>query len=115
MAHARTALPVILLINNFSASASEITAGCLKDYGSATLIGVKTFGKGSVQQLYPLPNGAALKLTIAHFFTPKGNKINKMGVEPDVKVEMEPRLVGRGEKDMQLQKALDYLRSKNIM
>lgn len=114
-ARERTRLPVVLLVNQFSASASEITAGCFKDYGAATLMGTKTFGKGSVQQLYPLPNGAALKLTIAHFFTPKGSKINKIGVEPDVKIEMEPRNVGRGDKDLQLQKALDYLKTKGII
>jgi carboxyl-terminal processing protease len=111
----RTVLPTVLLVNQYSASASEITAGCFKDYGVATLIGVKTFGKGSVQQLNQLQDGAALKLTIAHFFTPKGNKINKVGVEPDIKVEMEARLVGRGDKDVQLKKALDYLKSKGII
>lgn len=111
----RVRLPVVLLVNQFSASASEITAGCFQDYGVATLVGVKTFGKGSVQQLYPLPDGAALKLTIAHFFTPKGHKINKIGVEPDVKVEMEARNVGRADKDVQLQKALDYLKTKGII
>jgi len=111
----RDKLPMILLVNNFSASASEITAGCLKDYKRATLMGVKTFGKGSVQQLYPLPSGAALKLTIAHFFTPQGNKINKIGVEPDVKVEMEARNVGRGDKDTQLQQAIDYLKKQKII
>lgn len=114
-ARPRTRLPIVLLVNNFSASASEITAGCFKDYGVATLMGVKTFGKGSVQQLYPLPDGAALKLTIAHFFTPKGNKINKVGVQPDIKIEMEPKLVGRGDKDVQLRKALDYFKSKGII
>jgi carboxyl-terminal processing protease len=102
-------LPMVLMINNFSASASEITAGCLKDYGRATLVGVKSFGKGSVQQLYPLPNGAALKVTIAHFFTPQGNKIHKIGVTPNVSVEMEPRMVGRDGKDVQLQKAVEAL------
>lgn len=109
--HPHERLPMVLLVNNFSASASEITAGCLKDYHRATLVGVKTFGKGSVQQLYPLPSGAALKLTIAHFFTPEGNKINKVGVLPDEKVEMEPRLVGR-DKDSQLQKAVETLKQK---
>ena len=102
-------LPMVLLVNGFSASASEITAGCLKDYHRATIVGTKSFGKGSVQQLYPLPNGAALKVTIAHFFTPQGNKINKVGVTPDVISEMEPRMVGRGDKDTQLDKAVKVL------
>jgi carboxyl-terminal processing protease len=111
--HTKNALPMVLLVNQYSASASEITAGCLKDYGAAELIGVKTFGKGSVQQLMPLPSHAALKLTVQHFFTPKGNKINKVGVTPDIEVKMEPRMVGRGEgKDTQLVKAEEYLKSK---
>lgn len=115
-ARPRTKLPMLLLVNQFSASASEITAGCFKDYGTATLIGVKTFGKGSVQQLYDLPDGAALKLTIAHFFTPKGNRINKVGVQPDIKIEMEPRLVGAStDKDVQLQKAIDFLKTRGII
>lgn len=111
----QTRLPLVLLVNAYSASASEITAGCLKDSGRAVLIGMKTFGKGSVQQMYPLPDGAALKITIAHFFTPKGAKINKVGVEPDIKAEMEPRYVGRGDKDIQVKRAVEYFRSKGIV
>ena len=72
MGNPQTQLPMVLLVNGYSASASEITAGCMKDRGRAVLIGTKTFGKGSVQQMFPLPDGAALKLTIAHFFTPQG-------------------------------------------
>jgi carboxyl-terminal processing protease len=109
----RSTLPMVLLVNNYSASASEITAGCLKDYGVATLVGVKTFGKGSVQQVFKLSDGAAFKLTIAYFFTPHGGRINKIGVEPDVRVEMEPRLVGHDlKKDVQMARALEILGSK---
>jgi carboxyl-terminal processing protease len=101
------ALPTLVLVNEFSASASEITAGALRDHGLAKLIGVKSFGKGSVQQLYPFADGSALKLTIAKFYTPSGYVINQQGLEPDIKVEMEPREVGRGEKDIQLKKAVE--------
>lgn len=109
--HTGKALPTIVLVNEYSASASEITAGALRDHGLAKLVGKKSFGKGSVQQLYPFSDGSALKLTIAQFYTPSGYVINKQGLEPDVKVEMEPRFVGRGEKDVQLQKALEVLKA----
>lgn len=115
MAGPKTNLPLVLLVNAFSASASEITAGCMKDTRRAVLIGTKTFGKGSVQQMYPLPDGAALKITIAHFFTPKGERINKVGVMPDIKVDMEPRYVGRGDKDVQVKRAVEYFRSKGVV
>jgi carboxyl-terminal processing protease len=80
-------VPTVVLINEGSASASEITAGALKDHGAATLLGAKSFGKGSVQQLDQLPGGAVLKVTIARWFTPSGKNIDKEGIEPDVKVE----------------------------
>lgn len=102
-------LPMIVLINQYSASASEITAGALRDHGVAKLVGHKSFGKGSVQQLYPFSDGSALKLTIAKFYTPAGHVINKVGLEPDVKIDMEPRFVGRGDKDVQLTKAVEML------
>lgn len=110
--------PMVVLINELSASASEITAGCLRDHGRAILIGEKSFGKGSVQELMPIrSNGgspAALKLTIALFYTPKNTKINKVGLEPDVKVPMDLRDAGveQYNKDKQLQKAVEYLLKK---
>lgn len=107
-------IPTLVMVNEFSASASEITAGALRDHGLAELIGVKSFGKGSVQQLYPFADGSALKLTIAKFYTPSGFVINKQGLEPDIKVEMEPRYVGRGEKDTQLNKAVEILKAKKL-
>ncbi|HIB64152.1 MAG TPA: S41 family peptidase [Phycisphaerales bacterium] len=107
-------IPTIVMVNEFSASASEITAGALRDHGLAKLVGTKSFGKGSVQQLYPFSDGSALKLTIAKFYTPSGKVINKHGLEPDIKIEMEPRYVGRGEKDTQLKKALDTLKSMKL-
>jgi carboxyl-terminal processing protease len=80
-------VPTVVLINEGSASASEIVAGALKDHGAATLIGTTTFGKGSVQQLVKLPGDGVLKVTIARWFTPNGQNIDKEGIEPDQKVE----------------------------
>lgn len=80
-------IPTVVLVNEGSASASEITAGALKDNGVATLMGEKTFGKGSVQTLERLPNGGVLKVTIARWYTPNGKNIDKEGIEPDKKVE----------------------------
>lgn len=108
----RTLIPVALLVNGWSASASEITAGCLKDHQAATLVGVRTYGKGSVQDPISLPDGAAYKLTIAHFFTPNGNKIDKVGIEPDIRVEMDNKLVGVLDKDVQFKRAVDFLQKK---
>lgn len=107
-------IPTVVMVNEFSASASEITAGALRDHGLAKLIGRKSFGKGSVQQLYPFSDGSALKLTIAKFYTPSGYVINKQGLEPDLEVEMEPRYVGRGEKDIQLKEAVEYLKNAKL-
>lgn len=103
-------VPLVVLVNNFSASASEITAGALKDQGVTVLIGQKTFGKGSVQNIQPLRDGSALKLTIAKYTTPSGREIDKKGLEPDIPVEMQPDLVDTPQ-DVQLKKALEHLRS----
>ena len=97
-------LPTVLLINRFSASASEIMAAALKDNHSAILLGERTFGKGSVQQLFQRDDGSAIKMTIAYFMSPNCNIINKKGVMPDYLKEMKPIDVGRA-KDTQLQQA----------
>lgn len=81
-------VPTIVLINEGSASASEITAGALRDNDAATLLGEKTYGKGSVQQLENLLNGGVLKITIAHWYTPNGININKEGIKPDKEVKL---------------------------
>jgi carboxyl-terminal processing protease len=80
--------PLAILVNGGSASASEIVAGCLKDHERAMLVGEKTFGKGSVQNVIPLPDGSALRLTTAMYYTPKRLVIHENGIEPDIVVKI---------------------------
>jgi carboxyl-terminal processing protease len=79
-------IPLIILVNGFSASGSEIVAGCLKDHNRALLVGSKTYGKGSVQRIHPLPNGGAVRFTIAHYYTPSEKLIDGKGINPDIDV-----------------------------
>ena len=83
-------LPLVILVNSGSASASEIVAGCLQDLGRAALVGSKTFGKGSVQSILPMRDGSALRLTTAKYFTPSNRVIHEAGIEPDYNVQMSP-------------------------
>tara|TARA_B100000614_G_scaffold256959_1_gene276438 strand:+ start:17 stop:1036 length:1020 start_codon:yes stop_codon:yes gene_type:complete len=83
-------LPLVILVNSGSASASEIVAGCLQDLKRAALVGSKTFGKGSVQSILPMRDGSALRLTTAKYFTPSHRVIHEAGIEPDYNVEMSP-------------------------
>jgi carboxyl-terminal processing protease len=109
-------MPIAVLINENSASASEIFAGAIKDFKYGTLIGTKTFGKGIVQQILPLNDGSAVKVTVAKYFTPKGNYIHEVGIEPDIKLEY--KYLDKNVKDdseynpkfdNQIQKALEIL------
>ena len=104
--------PCVVLVNGGSASASEIVAGAIQDTGAGTLIGTKTFGKGSVQTIMRLDGGAAIKLTIAKYYTPGGRSINGVGIEPDVKVDLPEKMDRTEMKDTQLDKALEIVKSK---
>jgi carboxyl-terminal processing protease len=107
--------PLVVLVNGGSASASEIVAGAIQDTGAGTLVGVKTFGKGSVQTVIKMNDGSAVKLTIAKYLTPKDRAINGTGLEPDVTVEApapketDSKDTGR---DPQLEKALEIIKQK---
>lgn len=107
-------IPMVVLVNEGSASASEILAGALRDNLGVVLIGTKTFGKGSVQEVEDLPGGSSLKITIAKWMTPKGIEINGTGLEPDVKVEL-PKEEDVKEKDKErdwiMEKGLEVLKS----
>jgi carboxyl-terminal processing protease len=102
--------PLVVLVNQYSASASEITAGAIQDSKIGTLIGTKTFGKGVVQTIYDLPGGSAIKVTTQRYVTPNGRDINKKGIEPNIVVPMDYRDVGLSGKDTQLKAALRYLK-----
>ena len=108
--------PLAVLVNGNSASASEIFAGAIKDYGIGTLVGTQTFGKGIVQKVYPLSDGTAVKLTVSKYYTPKGNNIHGIGISPDVEVELDADVANAitipEEKDNQLQKAVEILTEK---
>lgn len=112
-------LPLVVLVNKGSASASEIVSGAIKDTGVGTIVGETTFGKGLVQTVFRLDEGAAVKLTTAKYLTPNKNDINEKGIEPDVKVEMDPETEQQAllnapnlEIDPQLQKAVEILKEK---
>ena len=100
--------PIVVLIDGNSASASEILAGALQDTGAATIVGTKSYGKGSVQVVMPMFHKDALKLTIAKYYTPNGRCIDGIGIEPDVEVDFQPG----DTTDVQLEKAEEVLRQK---
>lgn len=107
-------VPIVVLTNGSSASASEILAGALKDNGKATIVGEKTYGKGVIQELLTLTDGSGLKITTSEYYTPNRNKINEVGITPDVEVkldeEIEDELTIEESKDNQLQKAIEILK-----
>jgi carboxyl-terminal processing protease len=106
-------LPIAVLINENSASASEIVSGCLQDYEKATLVGVTSFGKGIVQSVLPLKDGSAIKVTIAKYYTPSMTEIHKIGIEPDVVIDLPDELKKTiripHKDDTQLQEAVKQL------
>lgn len=106
-------VPIVVLVNGESASASEVLTGALKDNDWATVVGTKTFGKGIAQGVFELPDGSALKLTTAYYYVPSGECIHEIGIEPDVEVELDEELRSMieipKEEDNQLQAAVDVL------
>lgn len=105
-------VPLVVLVNGNSASAAEILAGAIKDYKIGTLLGTKTFGKGIVQSLYPLSDGSAVKLTSSKYYTPNGNNIHGIGIEPDETLELDYEKFYTEGVDNQLERAKEIIKEK---
>lgn len=107
-------IPTVVLVNGYSASASEILAGALKDNGKATLVGTKTYGKGIIQELHQLSDGSGLKITVSEYYTPNHNAIHKIGITPDVEIDLsedvKQQTTIQEKDDNQLQKAIEILK-----
>ena len=106
-------IPLVVLVNGNSASASEILAGAVKDYEIGTIMGTTTYGKGIVQRVLSLQDGSAVKLTVSHYYTPNGNDIHKVGIEPDVVVELDVDAYLEDENnDNQKEEAVKYIKDQ---
>ncbi len=105
-------IPLVVLVNGNSASASEILSGAIKDYGIGTLVGTTTYGKGIVQQVMSLSDNTAVKITVSAYYTPKGNNIHGTGIDPDVEVEMDTDAYYDTGVDNQLEKGIEVLKEK---
>ena len=105
-------IPTVILVNGNSASCSEIFAGAFKDFGRAKLVGTQTFGKGIVQFVIPLGDGSAVKVTTQHYYTPNGFDLHGTGIAPDVEIKAEEGDTMNGEKDAQLDKALEVVKAQ---
>lgn len=112
-----TDAPLVILVNQGTASASEILSGALQDNGRAVLVGETTYGKGLIQSLFELPDDSGIAVTVAKYETPNHTDINKLGIEPDFVVEQEPIAFSQvGTKvDLQYQKAIELLTSKRLV
>lgn len=105
-------IPMAVLVNEYSASASEILSGAIKDYNKGTLIGTTTYGKGIVQRIIRLDDGTALKLTVSAYFTPSGKNIHGIGIEPDIELEYDYEAYEKDGTDNQVEKAIEILEGK---
>ena len=105
-------MPLVVLVDANSASASEILAGAIKDYGIGTLVGTTTFGKGIVQRILKLSDGSAVKLTVSKYYTPNGNNIHEIGIVPDIEVPFEAGPYQEDGTDNQLNRAVEVLKEK---
>lgn len=105
-------IPLVVLVNGYSASASEILAGAIQDYNKGTLIGTTTYGKGIVQRIHRLDDGTALKLTVSAYFTPSGRNIHGIGIEPDIELEYDYEANEADGTDNQVEKAVEVLEGK---
>lgn len=105
-------IPLVVLVNEYSASASELLAGAIQDHNKGTLVGTTTYGKGIVQGFQYFSDGSALKLTISAYFTPSGRNIHGIGIEPDIEVEMDYEQYAETGYDSQLEKAIEILEGK---
>lgn len=105
-------IPLVVLVNQYSASASELLAGAIQDYNKGTLIGTTTYGKGIVQQIHRLEDGTALKLTVSAYYTPTGRNIHGVGIEPDIEIEYDYESAKAEGIDNQVEKAIEILEGK---